>query len=1223
MFSPKYFVILLMAFVWSCSEKESSSDNSSSRPNDPWVFRSVLDSMPRMLTIALHEKCWIAYDVQKAAIYKAWNGVVYFDGTVYNQQHGPQPITIGDAYQLNDYDKPWFFLGSKGDTIMGIPDYKGHSVLNNSASLNYTITSEDGKIMANVSENPEASVSDGGNIILDRKFKVSNLPSGYKLGLKCNVSSIVVKENIDVKSGEFVILKSDLKTQNDDRKILTIDGILYMNNGETVYKVSHANATIKNDNIAGGAQEEKAEGLPYGAVLISKSDCKTCHNKKLKTVGPSYVDIAKKYNSDDATYTKLIQKIKNGGSGVWGNVAMTAHPDLAEVDIRQMVEYILSLDVTSDQSGSSVQENVLSFEASKIDSNILLPGAAVQVYTLGNNIDKIPAFNPKLKAIQAGIKNNFDNIDGTDFGTLSENFILYCSGYLKVTEPGEYSLETWSDDGSKLYLHDKLILDFDGMHGVDLVSGKVKLATGYHPFRYEYMQGRGGKYLSLNWIRPSKTAAEVIPASNIFHNPTATPDFSGLSLPMASVSKIPGDQSPLTKVHPAFDLAQARPDDFQPMVGGIDFLKNGNMVVSSWNKLGAIYIIENAQSGDPKKMKAKLIATGLAEPLGVKVVDDTIYVMQKQEMTKLIDLNGDGIIDEYRTLCDDWKVSANFHEFGFGLEYKDGYFYAALATAIQPGGASTNPQIQDRGKVIKVEKKTGKLEFVASGLRTPNGIGIGFNGEIFVADNQGDWLPSCKIVHVRPGAFFGSRSVDPVGTANAVETPPMVWLPQDEIGNSPSQPSFINVGPYKGQMIHGEVTHGGIKRVFVEDINGQLQGCVFRFIQGLEAGINRIKWGPDGSLYAGGIGNPGNWGQNSKLWYGLQKLTYNKKSVFEMLAVRARSNGFEIEFTEPLALGEGVSPFNYEVKQWYYKPTKDYGGPKLGEQAMPVKSVTISQDRKKAFIEVNGLKAGHVQWIHLKNGMLSELNHSLWTTEAWYTMNQLSKEAGSVVKSTDTYADNTLSSIEKQQGWQLLFDGKTINNFRNFKKKTIGTGWVVNDNAIHLNAIKENGKWQAKDGGDIITNESYKDFEFKIDWKIANCGNSGIIFNVVESDKYDYVWQTGPEMQVLDNTCHPDTRFVSHRAGDLYDLIASEYECQKPSGEWNKVLIRSKNGEVDFYLNGQRTASFKMNTPEWKKMIAKSKFKDMPDFGLSDQGHISLQDHGDKVWYKNIKIRKI
>ncbi len=185
--------------------------------------------------------------------------------------------------------------------------------------------------------------------------------------------------------------------------------------------------------------------------------------------------------------------------------------------------------------------------------------------------------------------------------------------------------------------------------------------------------------------------------------------------------------------------------------------------------------------------------------LGIKVVDGEIYVLQKQELTKLIDNDKDGLIDEYQTIADDWTVSANFHEFSFGLVYKDGYFYGALATDILPGGASAQPQPKDRGRVIKIAKETGAVEFIASGLRTPNGIGIGVDGEIFVADNQGDWLPASKINHVREGAWYGSRSVDPEGTEGWVQDEPVVWLPQDEIGNSPSTPLAIDKGPTPGK----------------------------------------------------------------------------------------------------------------------------------------------------------------------------------------------------------------------------------------------------------------------------------------------------------------------------------------------------------------------------------------------------------------------------------------
>lgn len=1215
-----HLLFILLIIVSSCKDSENTS--SGKRPHDPFVFRSVLDLKPRIITMALHNDLWAAYSTEHCALYKTWKGVVYFQGSVYNTQHGPQPISIGDGYQVENFSNPWFLLKNGTDTIKAITNYKGHKFVNDQAILMYQIMPVNSSFAINIEELVEAK-SDNSGVAYERKFTVKNIPQSYKLGLKTNVSSIVVKENIKT-NGEFVAIKSNEVQLKNDRISLNIEGVLFLKEGRTDFTITYMSTpTIANtNNVEGGEDNKDNADLPYGAKLIASSDCKTCHNKSLKTVGPAYIQIAEKYENNESNKKYLVQKVKAGGSGVWGNVAMSAHGDLPESDIEQMVDYILGL--SNKAKVAATEEKIPSFPFdAQLDTNKLLPGAITKVYNLKKGTASVPVFDPKMKPRNAGIKNNFDNVDGHEFADLTDDFSLLATGYIRVEKAGEYTLEIWSDDGSKLYLHNQLLIDNDGAHGTVGKFGKVKLDKGYHPFRMEYFQGGGGKYLSLNWIKPGDERAEVIPVGNIFHSFESGEDFTGLTLPMANISQIPGNKSALTGVHPAFTLSQARPDDFEPKVAGMDFKKDGRLVVSTWDENGSVWIIENASSGDPSKMKVKRIAAGLAEPLGLKVVDDTIFVMQKQEMTKLVDVNGDDIIDEYHTLCDDWGVSANFHEFGFGLEYKDGYFYATLATAIQPGGASTNPQIPDRGKVIKVNRNTGKLEFIASGLRTPNGIGIGYNGEIFVADNQGDWLPSSKIVHVTNGAWFGSRSVDFEGTAKMKEKQPLVWLPQDEIGNSPSTPSYINVGPYKGQMIHGEVTHGGIKRVFVEEINGELQGCVFRFIQGLEAGVNRIKWAPDGSLYVGGIGNPGNWGHAGGKWFGLQRLTYNNKSVFEMLAVRAKSNGMEIEFTEPLAIGEGLDPKNYEIKQWYYKPTVEYGGPKLGETVLPIKSITLSEDRKKAFVELSGLKAGHVVYIRFIDGLISAPGNSMWSTEAWYTMNSLSTEKGIVNPSKEKFVDNTLTEQEKKDGWMLLFDGKKIDQFRNFKKKTIGSGWVINDNAIHLNAVKEEGKWQAKDAGDIITNESYENFEFKYEWKITNCGNSGVIFNIVEADKYDYVWHTGPEMQVLDNICHPDTRYPTHRAGDLYDLIESKFPCSKPAGQWNKAMIKSKDGKVDFYLNGYKTVSFDIRSKEWKDMIAKSKFKDMPDFGLAKGGHIALQDHGDKVWFKNIKIRKL
>lgn len=215
---------------------------------------------------------------------------------------------------------------------------------------------------------------------------------------------------------------------------------------------------------------------------------------------------------------------------------------------------------------------------------------------------------------------------------------------------------------------------------------------------------------------------------------------------------------------------------------------------------------------------------------------------------------------------------------------------------------------------------------------------------------------------------------------------------------------------------------------------------------------------------------------------------------------------------------------------------------------------------------------------------------------------------------------NTLTEQEKKGGWKLLFDGKTTSGWRSFKREKAGAAWVVRDGALTLN--KPYNAPGNSESGDIITTDEYEDFELSLDWKIEKCGNSGVLFNVTESDKYNSVWETGPEMQVLDNLCHPDARIEKHRAGDLYDLIESKFVAVNPAGEWNHVQLIASKGKYQFWLNGFRIVDFEMHTKEWDEMVSKSKFKDMPGFGKARKGHISLQDHGNQVWFRNIKIKE-
>ncbi len=218
--------------------------------------------------------------------------------------------------------------------------------------------------------------------------------------------------------------------------------------------------------------------------------------------------------------------------------------------------------------------------------------------------------------------------------------------------------------------------------------------------------------------------------------------------------------------------------------------------------------------------------------------------------------------------------------------------------------------------------------------------------------------------------------------------------------------------------------------------------------------------------------------------------------------------------------------------------------------------------------------------------------------------------------------DNTLTSKEKKEGWKLLFDGKTLNGWHKYGEESIGAAWQVNDNAIHLN-VSDKADWQAKNGGDILSQDAFENFHLQLDWKVAQNGNSGIIFYVHEDpSQYKFPWMTGPEMQVLDNDGHPDSKIIKHRAADLYDLITAK-ETVKKAGEWNHAEIISNKGKLQFFLNGEKVLETTMWDDHWKEMIAKSKFHEFPGFGTYNNGKLCLQDHGDKVWFKNIKIKSL
>lgn len=1250
-----------------------------------------------MVTIALDEEMWVAYDATHCGIYQIWKGGVVLQGAVYDTVHGPQPTTWGKPYLEGLEDRPVWSLFHGGEVQAVTPKFLGYRRDEQSVELRYELPWGDAKAI--VSEVPDYELSADGWPSLVRRFRVQPadeqqpLQAGYELGLLLNLRDGQPGEVLRLGPGETwhrsafdpalvagvtpppgldsMLKDSDVESvaPGDQAAVLeismtltppTIDGL-----SEAVWDAVVPQKVAK--QLREGqvpASDLAAEfKLLYDAQFlyaffevqddVHQADNLTqpYHDDAVEIYLDGHNDKADHYGSDDVQYIFGVD-----AQQVWAGNGAEMHPGIDFKSTRTEQGYRMELrmpwenlgvqtlpgmeigfevHVDDDDDGRDA-DHVLAWHSYSTNSwsdtsffatvslapptssglsevGPVEPGASLRVWSIEQPMDKLMRLVPGQTPNVSQVVPELDLRGALAFGGLEKRFISELTGFLRVDTEGSHGFRLSSTDGSRLWIDNRPVIDNDGLHGVASKEGRLELGVGLHGIRMLAFDEGGGKHLRLEWQAPGSADFQSVGGAALSTAKgevrVTSPGRKRVIRPGAKLD--PGNGAPLEGVHPAYDLVTIRPEDFEPKVGGMDFLPDGRLVICTWDASGSVYILEGVEGADGRGVKRKQFASGLAEPLGLEVVDGEIYVLQKQELTHLIDHDGDGVCDEYRALANGWTVSANFHEFAFGLVFHEGHFYATLAAAIIAGGSSPSPQLPDRGKVMKIALD-GSYSMLASGLRTPNGIGYGTDGELFIADNQGDWLPSSKILHLKPGAFYGFRSVDPEGTEGLEVTPPAVWLPQGEIGNSPGEIVPIQDGPYAGQQLHTEITHGGLKRVFLEKVAGEYQGAVFRFTQGLEAGINRAVWGPDGALYVGGIGSTGNWGQEGKSRFGLQRLKYNGTSVFEILAVRAKSNGLELEFTESIPKGQGWNPLDYTLSQWRYESTADYGGPKLDERQLAVLSASVSEDRRRVFLELPELEAEHVVYVHLSGPVQSESGQRPWSTEAWYTLNHLGTEPGELRSPPSKGAANTLTKEEAAEGFVLLFDGQSSAGWSGYNKDHVPSSWSVQDGILRFQPGAE--------GGDLATLGQFSDFDLRLEWRVSSGGNSGIFFHSQQGRGSSS--DTGPEMQVLDNALHPDGRAGVTSAGAAYALYAPAFDATRGANEWNEVRLVVRAGRVRHYMNGFEIVDYTLGSDDWKERVSNSKFAQRPEYGRTMRGHIVLQDHGDLVEYRSIRIRE-
>ena len=216
---------------------------------------------------------------------------------------------------------------------------------------------------------------------------------------------------------------------------------------------------------------------------------------------------------------------------------------------------------------------------------------------------------------------------------------------------------------------------------------------------------------------------------------------------------------------------------------------------------------------------------------------------------------------------------------------------------------------------------------------------------------------------------------------------------------------------------------------------------------------------------------------------------------------------------------------------------------------------------------------------------------------------------------------NTLTAKETADGWKLLFNGKDLVGWHSYLQKVPGKAWQVQNGTIMLNKSDKNVN---KDCADLISDDEFENFDFKVEWRMQPCANSGVMFYVHESPEFKNTYESGPEMQIADLACNDDGRILKCRAGDLYDLISADTEWVKKGGNWNQYEIKSVNGHLEFIQNGHKIVETDMWDDHWRDMIKNSKFTEWPGFGTFKKGHISFQGtENGNLWFRNIKIRKL
>jgi len=456
-------------------------------------------------------------------------------------------------------------------------------------------------------------------------------------------------------------------------------------------------------------------------------------------------------------------------------------------------------------------------------------------------------------------------------------------------------------------------------------------------------------------------------------------------------------------------------------VSGLEVLDDRRVAVAI--RKGEIWFLDGVYDDPPRNVTYHRFASALHEPLGLLRQGDVYYTVQRSELTGIRDTDGDNVADEYLTVAKGWGVTGNYHEYAFGPELdRDGNLWLTLNIGMGlskeqkgrtlPDAAFGYRQGRWRGWGMKVTPD-GTLKPVCAGMRSPCGIGANADGDMFYTDQQGNWVATNSLHHMREGTFFhhvealasmnlpGSplQGIDKVSGGMAYPeavqrfpqlTPPAVWFPYKKAGQSSTDimldESGGKFGPFAGQLFVGEFTQASIHRVFLEKVGGEYQGACFPFRSRFASAVLRMDQGTDGSMFVG-LTNRG-WSSLGTASYGLQRLVWTGKVPFEIKELKARPYGFDAVFTQPVDPRTAGSIDSWKAASHTYLYHSNYGSEEIQKDKLKITKADVSDDRLTVQLHIDGLRELFVHEI-VADGVRSASGAPVLHPYAWYTLNRI------------------------------------------------------------------------------------------------------------------------------------------------------------------------------------------------------------------------------------------